>query len=128
MFYTPLDDHCVCSCVESEFFDYANVLGQYLVTFSGASNSSKMGCDKNSSLDFRQSPLISCSASWTFFPGLAPLTSRSLAIMLSMFSFPSPFSRLFSPMVSTSMVLLIVKTYVKLVKRKPFKVLYSSNV
>ena len=42
--------------------------------FKGASNSSNMGCDRNISLDFRHSPLISFSESCTFFPGREPRT------------------------------------------------------
>ena len=42
--------------------------------FKGASNSSSIGCDRNISLDFRHSPLISFSESCTFFPGREPRT------------------------------------------------------
>ena len=42
--------------------------------FKGASNSSNIGCDRNISLDFRHSPLISFSESCTFFPGREPRT------------------------------------------------------
>lgn len=42
--------------------------------FSGASNSSKIGCDKNISRDLRHRFRMSTSLSWTFFPGRAPRT------------------------------------------------------
>lgn len=43
---------------------------------SGASSSSKIGCDKNISRDFKHNPRISDSVSCTFFPGLEPRTKR----------------------------------------------------
>ena len=49
--------------------------------FKGASNSSNMGCDKNISLDFRHSPLISFSESCTFFPGREPRTAIEVLII-----------------------------------------------
>lgn len=44
--------------------------------FSGASNSSRIGCDKNISRDLRHRFRMSTSLSWTFFPGLAPRTAK----------------------------------------------------
>lgn len=44
--------------------------------FSGASNSSRIGCERKISRDFRQSPRISDSVSWTFLPGREPRTAR----------------------------------------------------
>lgn len=44
--------------------------------FRGASNSNKIGCDKNISRDFKHKPRISLSDSWTFLPGLAPRTAN----------------------------------------------------
>lgn len=41
---------------------------------SGASNSSRIGWDKNISLDFKHSPRISFSVNCTFLPGRAPRT------------------------------------------------------
>lgn len=51
--------------------------------FSGASNSNKIGCDRNISRDFRQRFRMSTSLSCTFFPGLAPRTSSSFDIIRS---------------------------------------------
>ena len=48
--------------------------------FNGASSSSKMGCDKNISLDLRHNPLISFSESCTFFPGREPRTENKIVI------------------------------------------------
>lgn len=45
--------------------------------FSGASNSSRIGCERKISRDFRQSPRISDSVSWTFLPGREPRTGES---------------------------------------------------
>lgn len=42
--------------------------------FNGASNSRRMGCERNISLDLMQRLRISCSASCTAFPGRAPRT------------------------------------------------------
>lgn len=42
--------------------------------FSGASSSSRIGWLRKISLDFKHSPLISFSWSWTFFPGFDPRT------------------------------------------------------
>lgn len=42
--------------------------------FSGASSSSRIGWLRKISLDFKHSPLISFSWSWTFLPGFDPLT------------------------------------------------------
>lgn len=42
--------------------------------FSGASNSRRIGCDRNISRDFKHKPRISASVSWTFLPGRAPRT------------------------------------------------------
>lgn len=42
--------------------------------FKGASNSNKIGCCKNISRDFKQSPLTSASDICTCLPGLFPLT------------------------------------------------------
>jgi hypothetical protein len=43
---------------------------------SGASSSSRMGCERKISLDFRQRPRISFSVNWTFLPGRAPRTEK----------------------------------------------------
>lgn len=42
--------------------------------FKGASNSKRIGCDRNISRDFKQRPRISPSDSCTCFPGRAPRT------------------------------------------------------
>ena len=51
--------------------------------FNGASSSSRMGCCRNISLDFKQSPRTSASVIWTDFPGRHPLTYRKLYGLLS---------------------------------------------
>ena len=43
--------------------------------FKGASSSKRIGCCRNISRDFRQSPLTSFSVIWTVFPGRLPLTA-----------------------------------------------------
>ena len=53
--------------------------------FKGASNSSSIGCDRNISLDFRHSPLISFSESCTFFPGREPRTTIEVLIIIIQF-------------------------------------------
>lgn len=42
--------------------------------FNGASNSRRMGCDKNISRHFKHRFRISVSVNWTFFPGRDPRT------------------------------------------------------
>lgn len=44
--------------------------------FKGASNSRRIGWDRNISLDLMQRPRISFSDSWTFLPGRAPRTCK----------------------------------------------------
>lgn len=44
--------------------------------FKGASSSSRMGCERKISRDFKHNPRISDSVSWTFFPGLEPRTKN----------------------------------------------------
>lgn len=43
----------------------------------GASNSKRIGCERKISLDFKQSPRISFSVNWTFFPGRDPRTENA---------------------------------------------------
>lgn len=45
--------------------------------FNGASNSSRMGCERNISRDFMHRPLISFSVSCTFLPGFEPRTANA---------------------------------------------------
>lgn len=54
-------------------FDYSPQI------LSGASSSSRMGCERKISRDFKHNPRISDSVSWTFFPGLEPRTRNTVA-------------------------------------------------
>ena len=58
--------------------------------FSGASSSSRIGWLRKISLDFKHSPLISFSWSWTFLPGFDPRTvGRSQRSVIEINNTPS---------------------------------------
>lgn len=73
MLITVLQSNCVVPADkwETPIIFYSNNLPHI---FNGASNSSNIGWLRKISRDLRQRPRISDSVSWTFFPGLDPLT------------------------------------------------------
>lgn len=54
--------------------------------FNGASNSNRIGCDKNISRDFIHRPRISCSDNCTFLPGLELRTKNYITKYKYLFS------------------------------------------